>query len=150
MSGWWWRKSKTSRCPCKMHFPPQPCIYELNVLPYPLFHERYKMTAPFKQEMGDWVANFFLFINVCHPPQVAVGRVHQPLLSTSATEGSHFGCTLPPQPINFISKHTSDGKFVFIDQRWVWKLKAGCEYLNLNVWMTDSFQNTTGTGCVMQ
>lgn len=75
------------------------------------------MTATFKQKVGNRVAIFFLFINMYPPPQVAVGRVHQPLLSPSATEGSHFGCTLPPQPINFISKHTSDGKFVFIDQR---------------------------------
>lgn len=49
--------------------------------------------------------------------QVAVGRVHQPLLASGAQETARFGRTVPPQSIDFISKHTSDGKFVFIDQR---------------------------------
>lgn len=48
---------------------------------------------------------------------VAVGRVHQPLLASGAQDAARFGRTVPPQSIDFISKHTSDGKFVFIDQR---------------------------------
>nr|ANW48377.1 bmal1 [Euphausia superba] len=48
---------------------------------------------------------------------VAVGRVHQPLVSTSVRDGSNFNNTTHAQPIQFISKHTNDGKFVFIDQK---------------------------------
>ncbi|CAL4059447.1 unnamed protein product, partial [Meganyctiphanes norvegica] len=48
---------------------------------------------------------------------VAVGRVHQPLVSTSVREGSNFNNITHAQPIQFISKHTNDGKFVFIDQK---------------------------------
>ena len=52
---------------------------------------------------------FFFFL------QVAVGRVHQPILSSGIHETGRIGC--PAQPVDFISKHTNDGKFVFIDQR---------------------------------
>ncbi|XP_053651019.1 protein cycle isoform X2 [Cherax quadricarinatus] len=48
---------------------------------------------------------------------VAVGRVHQPLLASSVRETSRLGRAAPVQRIEFISKHTNDGKFVFIDQR---------------------------------
>nr|AFV39705.1 Bmal1a [Pacifastacus leniusculus] len=48
---------------------------------------------------------------------VAVGRVHQPLLASSVLDTSRLGSAAPTQPIEFISKHTNDGKFVFIDQR---------------------------------
>ncbi|XP_027225242.1 protein cycle isoform X5 [Penaeus vannamei] len=48
---------------------------------------------------------------------VAVGRVHPPLLASSTRETSRLGRAAPTEPIEFISKHTNDGKFVFIDQK---------------------------------
>ncbi|XP_068217442.1 protein cycle [Palaemon carinicauda] len=48
---------------------------------------------------------------------VAVGRVHQPILASGMHEGIQLGRGAPAQPVDFISKHTNDGKFVFIDQR---------------------------------
>ncbi|MPC28023.1 Aryl hydrocarbon receptor nuclear translocator-like protein 1 [Portunus trituberculatus] len=61
---------------------------------------------------------------------VAVGRVHQPLLASGAQEAARFGRTVPPQSIDFISKHTSDGKFVFIDQR-VKDMPSHCPWCSL-------------------
>ncbi|KAK7023523.1 hypothetical protein SK128_002327 [Halocaridina rubra] len=48
---------------------------------------------------------------------VAVGRVHQPISVSSMHEMSRLGRNASGQPVDFISKHTNDGKFVFIDQR---------------------------------
>nr|AGV28715.1 brain and muscle arnt-like protein-1 [Eurydice pulchra] len=48
---------------------------------------------------------------------VAVGRVHQPLLSSVPKDTTRLSRFLPTKPIEFISKHNSEGKFVFIDQK---------------------------------
>ena len=63
-----------------------------------------------------WMVVVCVMVLVC-TLQVAVGRVHQPLLASGAQDAARFGRTILPQSIDFISKHTSDGKFVFIDQR---------------------------------
>ncbi|XP_076046630.1 basic helix-loop-helix ARNT-like protein cyc isoform X2 [Oratosquilla oratoria] len=48
---------------------------------------------------------------------VAVGRVHPPLMSGSVADSRGVNHQYNMQPIEYISKHTSDGKFVYIDQR---------------------------------
>ncbi|KAB7505923.1 Aryl hydrocarbon receptor nuclear translocator-like protein 1, partial [Armadillidium nasatum] len=48
---------------------------------------------------------------------VAVGRVHQPLLASIPQDSTRLSRFLPAQPITFVSKHTIDGKFVFVDQK---------------------------------